>query len=406
MPVFQPNIQRLAAANNIEGLIKATEHLDPEMRRMAVAALGGIRDHSAYTALLRTLRDQNKGVRMESIIALGKFKEPSSISSLEWTLKDPDPVVRLNVIWALGQIGGRDVVRPLILSMGDTDKRVRMRAVDTLSNLGKVALPELRKAINGRNQLIRRNVINVLGRSEEIELVPEIIRALDDPVSYVRENAIWALGEISDPRGVPYLERLKTPKAQFSLKKIKEGPNWRKVAENYEKAGRFEDAANLYEMKSEWEEAGRLRNKAKEPSSQGFPQIMTKNLNLSQETIIKDSVISRSSIGEGEARDNVISRSSTGKGNTKDNVINRSSMGTGDGQNSIVGRNRIDDDGLENIEETLERDQRRERVRSRSTPIEIKRTSDGYIICPHCSMELKFDFSPKYCPYCSEKLNE
>lgn len=88
MLLFQPNIQRLVAANNIDGFIRATQHPDAEIRSAAVSAQNRFKNHDVNSALLMTLRDQHKNVRIESIIALGKFKEPSSIHSLEWVLKD------------------------------------------------------------------------------------------------------------------------------------------------------------------------------------------------------------------------------------------------------------------------------------------------------------------------------
>ena len=442
MPVFQPNIQKLVATNNVQGLIKATRNLDPEIRRQSVAALGAYKGSNVYTALLKTLRDEERSVRIESIFSLGKLRERSSVKSLEWMLNDRDPVIRMNILWALGQIGGKDIIRPMIHAMGDADKNVRMRSVDTLSRMVKLAIPDLTHAMKGNNPLIRRNVINVLGRSKNRDLVPEIIRSLDDPVTSVRENAIWALGEIGDPRAVPLLERLKNPKAKYSLKQVKEGPHWKTVAQNYEKAGRYEDAASLLEMKGEWDEAGRLRNKEREPNGNGLNQILANSLKLSQETIIRDSVINRSSIGRGETKDSVINRSSTGRGEVRESVINRGSIRKGKVTNSVTNRSkitestigdslvhRVDEKGLglrEGIR-TRERDavpteggsdsllsirmtggrqgggndESNDSIRS-SSPMDQR--EDTNQMCPHCKKEWKFDFRPSFCPYCAGSI--
>ena len=456
MVVFRPNIPRLVASGNITGLIGATTYSDQEIRRNAVAALGRMRDPIAYRALLNALRDDYRPVRIEAIQALGALGEPSCVNSLQWTLNDPDPTVRIQAIWALRQIGGPDIVKPLILSMADKEKEVRIKAVEAVISIGEAALAELRKAISGRNQLVRQNVINVLGRTKQQKMVPEIIRALDDPAATVRENAVWALGNIGDPRAVPNLEKMRSRRAAKSLRAIKEGPNWKVVVKNYEKAGRFEDAAVIYEMKSQWEEAGRLRNKAKEPasSSQATPQILANNLNLKQETIIKDSVISRSRIGRGETRDSIIHRSRHQGTEKRNEVMDQSPEGikgmkerlnleirdgskagsteepfgtsgddsdnsflqdsndawvdvpeeemeieSADGHGSSLNQNSV-------LNENHEPD-RTTRLRGGGEGRQTQNgmTHDGYKICPFCGMELKFGRSPNFCPYCAEKLS-
>ena len=403
MAVFKPNVQKLVASGNIDGLINAARFNDPEIRRSAVTAMGQMRDHRVYHALLNALRDESRAIRIEAIIALGKIRGPSFINSLLWSLNDTDPTVRINAIWALGQIGGQEVVKPLILSMADSEKQVRIKAVETVISMIDTAIPELKKAITGRNQLIRQNVINVLGKTNQMDLVPELIHALGDPVTTVRENAIWALGNLGDPRAVPCLEKIHSKRAAKSLRLIKEGTNWKTVAENYEKAGRYEDAAKIYEMKSQWEEAGRLRNKAKEPIHAGsIPQIIANSLNLRQETIIKDSVISRSRIGKGETQDSVVHRSSLHEKDIRSDILNRSS----NGMDELMEECREDLD-METSEETRDSGDTTSggggKANGEGTTDE-KRTADGYKICPFCGMELKFDKSPSFCPYCAEHL--
>lgn len=410
MAVFRPNIQRLVASGNVGGLINAAVYNDPDVRRNAIAALGRIKDRQVYKPLIEALQDDFQSVRIEAIIALGRIRDPSFVNSLQWSLNDPDPIVRMNAIWALGQIPGRDVIKPLILSMADSDKKVRIKAVETVASKGDAAVPELRKAIKGRNQLIRQNVINVLGKLKRGDLVQDIIHALDDPIITVRENAIWALGVIGDPIAIPSLEKIDTPRARKSLKHIKEGPHWKTVAENYEKAGRYEDAAVLYETKSEWEEAGRLRNKAKEPiNSHSIPQILANSLNLSQETIIRDSIISRSRIGKGSrANGSVIHRSNVKDGDLEDTLVKRSEVFPDDESIDDNGK-RGDPDDHHDGESLVLEDGTSEESNGDGSESGIPsdaptRTADGYKICPFCGLELTFDRAPNFCPYCAERL--
>lgn len=358
MPIFQPNIQKLTLKNDIEGLIRAAGNPDPDIRRNAISALGQFRESKVTSTLIHHLKDDDRSVRLECVMILGKFRDPVSIQSLEQALNGSDPLYRINVLWALGQIGGNQVLRPIIRSMGDRDKSVRVKAVEIVTRMGKTAYPELRKAIRGRNPLIRRNTINVLGRMKATDFVPFIIAALSDPDPTVRKNAIWALGVLQDPRAVPALERIRSLNASKALKKIKVGPNWRSVAKNYETARRYEDAADLFEMMGEYEEAGRLRRMEKESVfSHKAPHIITDKVDVSNETIIKDSIIHRSSIG-------------------KEN-----------GQNSGE-ISRIIDGEIVN----------RQRYPNLETP--------GFKVCPFCGTDLNFATTPRFCPYCAEKIRE
>jgi predicted RNA-binding Zn-ribbon protein involved in translation (DUF1610 family) len=65
-------------------------------------------------------------------------------------------------------------------------------------------------------------------------------------------------------------------------------------AQNYEKALRYEDSAKLYESLEMWEEAGRVRRRAKEQTA---PQTSINIGEIDKSTNISDSIIQRSQIG-------------------------------------------------------------------------------------------------------------
>ena len=400
MALFRPNVQRLEATGNISSLVRAASHQDPGIRREAVRALGRFRDREVYGPLIRALKDEHGAVRMEAIHAICTIRDPAFATSLLICLKDPDPSVRILAIRTLGSIGSPEVIKPLILSMGDSEKEVRIIAVEVVTSLGEVALPELRKAIRGMNQLVRQNVLNVLAGLKRTDFLQDIIEAVEDPVTTVRENAIWALGVIGDPAAVPCLEKNDCPRARRSLKQIREGQNWRTVAVNYEKAGRYEDAAAVCEMKGEWEEAGRLRKLTRVTSSPfSIPQILANSLNFSQDTIIRDSVINRSTLGKG-----------TGTG---DGMVRTRGIGEeGSGQD----RNGFRPPDVSGVDApshdcTVDTDVDPPSAREASPLTDVPPgpategpAGEAFRVCPFCGNELRFTRKPVYCPYCTERL--
>jgi HEAT repeat protein len=61
MGFFGPNIKKMKANKDIEGLIEALEHKDLAVRRCAAEALGKIGDARAVEPLIRALKGQSLG---------------------------------------------------------------------------------------------------------------------------------------------------------------------------------------------------------------------------------------------------------------------------------------------------------------------------------------------------------
>ena len=168
-----PNIEKMTAKRDVEGLIKALGHQkDVSVRKAAVIALGEIQDARVVEPLIAALKDSDKDVRGQAAIWLGGIKDARAVEPLITALKDSDKDVRGHVVVALGEIEDARAVEPLIATLNDSDRKVRKLAAIWL------------------------------GKIKDTRAVEPLIAALKDSDKDVRRQAAIALGEIKDTRAV------------------------------------------------------------------------------------------------------------------------------------------------------------------------------------------------------------
>lgn len=93
---------------------------DWQVRRMAIEALGSMKDSHSAKFLISALSDKSFVVRTESARNLGELKDVNAVEPLLVTLKDDDwPAVRVEVARALGKIKDIRAVEPLITALKD-----------------------------------------------------------------------------------------------------------------------------------------------------------------------------------------------------------------------------------------------------------------------------------------------
>jgi hypothetical protein len=106
-----PNVQKMAAAKDVEGLIKALGHADQAIRHQAVTALAQIGDPRAISPLTQTLfyRAPNSVQHRQDVAeALARFGAPGVrplIAGLPITLSSGDPKLIASYRTALAVIG-------------------------------------------------------------------------------------------------------------------------------------------------------------------------------------------------------------------------------------------------------------------------------------------------------------
>jgi HEAT repeat protein len=78
-------------------------------------------------------------------------------------------------------------------------------AVEALVKIGLPALHALVQMLSDKDWQVRREAAWALGEIGDPKAVPFLIRSLRDKDKYVRRAAAWALGKIGDPQVVPAL---------------------------------------------------------------------------------------------------------------------------------------------------------------------------------------------------------
>jgi len=114
-----PNVDKMKARRDVEGLIKALSYRkDSAVRQAAAMALGEIKDASAVEPLIIALKDEHGHVRELSARALGQIGDARAVEPLIAVLSGQDyEYVREAAAEALGKIGDTRAVEPLMAAL-------------------------------------------------------------------------------------------------------------------------------------------------------------------------------------------------------------------------------------------------------------------------------------------------
>jgi HEAT repeat protein len=177
---------------------------DPEVRALAVEALGKIGNADASAAILETLRPSHgrPGVPAatvaESLMALG----PDVAGVLAPALADDDAALR-DVAAKVARHGLFGQLAPALRGLVDSDPSpvVRSSAAEALGRIGGHADVATLVAATGsdRPPPLRRAAAAALGELGQRDGIPALIALLADPDRRLAEVAAWALLELGRP---------------------------------------------------------------------------------------------------------------------------------------------------------------------------------------------------------------
>jgi len=229
---FKPDVDKLERKGDVEGLIRALDHKDKDIRVRAAQALGRVGDDRAVDPLIQAmkvvdldygvahdalmgigekgvealslvLRDGDPRDRVIAALTLGDIGSVEGVEALIEALKDEEPVVRGDAAMALGRIGDERAAGPLMEVLGDWDREVRLKAVEALGEIGSLeAVDPLIPLLKDQSGDVKRYAAEALGRLGDKRAVEPLVKALGDEDIDVRSEAARALGEIGDVRGV------------------------------------------------------------------------------------------------------------------------------------------------------------------------------------------------------------
>jgi HEAT repeat protein len=231
-----PNVEKMKARRDVNGLIKALGYKKDEYVRWYTArALGEIKDPRAVEPLIAALGDERSDVRQAAAEALGEIKDPRAVEPLIAALKDAEWRVRAAAAYALGEIKDPRAVEPLIAALKDAEWRVREAAAQALDHLGwepaqdeiagwywiakrdwdkcvalgALTVEPLIAALKDAGWSVRADAAKALGKIGDPRVVEPLIAALKDKDEYVRKAADEALVKIGAPAVEPLIAALK-----------------------------------------------------------------------------------------------------------------------------------------------------------------------------------------------------
>ena len=214
---------------SIDALAKVLNDRNNQVRKHAVQALGEIKDARAVESLIQVLTDSDVDVLGDAVSALEKIGI-ASVKPLIRALKDKDSQIRKLAVEALGEIRDTRAVEPLIQVLSDNDSIVRGEAADALSKISDIrAVEPLIQVLSDNDSNVRCKAALALGEIRHAKASKPLIHALlHDKNSEVRKNAAMALGKIKDPKtSEPLIQAFTDTDSQvrknaaISLEKIK-----------------------------------------------------------------------------------------------------------------------------------------------------------------------------------------
>lgn len=236
------------------GLMTALNHLDENVRKYAVEALGEINNIGSTAAmpiLIEALNNPYQEVRSYATMIFAKFPSglvvipesrqafivaslndsdktgrdcvetalslllnPEEVSALMTALINSDETIRNNAIESLGgildKIGNPETMSGLSMALEDSNNLLRCYSAILLTVYLKgkgnpEALPILIKALNHSDKYLRRMAVSALGDSDNPEVVSALIEALNDVNKDVRFMSADALSKMGNLEGMPTL---------------------------------------------------------------------------------------------------------------------------------------------------------------------------------------------------------
>lgn len=216
MPLFSPpNIERLKAKRDVQGLIKALQHRDAATRRDAATALGDIGDERAVDPLIASLGDGDADMRYESAEALGKLRDHRAVEGLarllDWDAESSE-YVRAVAAHALGRIGdprAADHLRgALFWALAHGDGSLRNAAAEGLRDLGdESAKGALLASLESKEGDVRGGAAQALGKLRDSNALEPLVGLLEDEDEWVRLSAVYALKDLGQPDAVGALTK-------------------------------------------------------------------------------------------------------------------------------------------------------------------------------------------------------
>jgi hypothetical protein len=140
----------------------------------------GIDSVRVQRVAMSAARDKRPAVRETAIYILGLLESPVATPMLIQALNDQVPSVRLQAVKALGRVGDPAAVPVLLNALRGADEQLASQIFSALVRLGRAAVPALLEASNSNSTWMRWQAIRALGAIRDRRALPALVAALSD----------------------------------------------------------------------------------------------------------------------------------------------------------------------------------------------------------------------------------
>ena len=194
---WKSNLKKLLENRDTEGLLKALDDKNEDIRISAAFLLAYLGDIRAEKPFINTLRNVNFSANQNKFQGMKGWSQEIASSVVQHLKKEEEPSVRWNTAVGLFYIGG-NAVDALIDTLADEDWSTRDLAAVTLSKIGVPSIEPLIHALTKDNSNIRLGATIALGEIGDERAVESLTLALNDEDERVRVASKEALGKINN----------------------------------------------------------------------------------------------------------------------------------------------------------------------------------------------------------------
>jgi HEAT repeat protein len=189
----------------VNDLIACLTSEEPEIRKLAIKALGEIKDERALESLLTTLKDENLDVRRQALLAVINFQSDQVMEAALTALHDPGLWVEASLF--LGTKKDLRVLPNLLEILTGSEPLDAYRAQSVLASIGKFAVDELILILRDPNP--EYPLREARRKTEQDKERPGFFGRCGNepppPILDPRRLAAIALGDIGDERAITAL---------------------------------------------------------------------------------------------------------------------------------------------------------------------------------------------------------
>ena len=178
-----------ADAGVVQALLAAEKCYQPNARAAVAQLMKKLGNTSAVAELLQqATHHKDSAIQKEAVRYLGAMQKPEFIPTFEAVLTKTEnvPEVAYMAIAALEQLASSGAAESTAI------------------------VPALQLALRNNSAQARMHAAKLIGSIQSETALPDLIRLLSDPNSYVKDTAIAALNRIGEPATTPLLEVLET----------------------------------------------------------------------------------------------------------------------------------------------------------------------------------------------------